>query len=231
MNNAQMVVALLLEPRSFFIALRDRPTFWFPLLLFTLSSVAALVLYFSVVDFAWLADHIIDGDSHVDKLSQQQKAEFASTMSRDVMMWTSLTAMVVGIPVVRLLEGAYYFLAGKATAVSQSFRHWLALASWSGLPIVLILLVSIMFLMMHPNGQVTQEQLNVLSLNELFFHLPPESRWYSLMSSLTVLHPWAWWLAAVGVNAWSERSMAFSVVFSQLLWVVFYGTWALIVLL
>lgn len=231
MNNTQMIVALLVEPRSAFISLRDRPNFWFPLLLFVLCTAAALVWYFSVVDFAWLADHIMSGDSSADKMSQLQKTELVGAMSRDVMMWTSLTAVVVVIPMARLLEGTYYFLAGRATDVSQSFRHWLALACWSSLPMMLILLVSVVSLVMHPNGQVTQEQLNVLSLNELFVHVPPENRWYSLMSTVTVLHPWAWWLTSMGVRVWSGRSMAFSLVFSLLPWVVFYGGWALIALL
>lgn len=224
MNNTQMTLALLTEPRAAFNALRERPTFWFPLLLLAFGTASAVVAYFSLVDVAWLNDHIASGDARMEKM---QADGSMPQMSRSLLMWTSLTAVVVGIPVVRLLEGAYYFLAGRVTNIVQSFRHWMALACWSSLPLALALVVSVTVLALHPTGQATQEQLNLLSLNELFFHVGEKSPWYSLASNLTLLHPWAWGLAATGVRVWSGRSWPASIAFALMPWVVFYGVWAL----
>jgi hypothetical protein len=230
MTNARLLMSFFLEPRSAVRSLQERPTFLFPLLLITLGAAASLVWYFSVVDYAWLVDHTMQQhDPDHGNLTEAQKAEMASMMTRDVLMWSSLVAVLFGIPLVRLLESAYYFLAGRAIGVSQSFKHWLALACWSSLPAVLTLGASGVVLVMHPNGQVTQEQLSVLSLNELL-DVPLDNPWYSLLSSVTVLHPWMLWLSAVGVQAWSGRSMAFSFGFALLPWLVVYGLWALLVL-
>jgi hypothetical protein len=230
MNNARLLVSFLFDPRSAFRSLHERPTFWFPLLLITLGAAVSLVWYFSVVDYPWLVDYTMNKDPDRGDLTEAQKAEMAAAMTRDMLMWSSLAAVVFGIPIMRLLEGVYYFLAGKAIGIAQSFKHWLALACWSGLPTVLALVASAFFLMLHPNGQVTQEQLSVLSLNELL-GMPAENRWYSLLSSVTVLHPWVVWLAAVGAQVWSGRSMVFCFGFALLPWIVIYGVWALIVLI
>lgn len=224
MGSLQLLVAVLADPKTAVAELRERPSFWFPLLLFVIATAAAIVAYFQRVDMAWLNDHILSADPRMAKAG-----EGAPAMSRDMMMWTSLTAVVIGIPLMRMLEGAYYFLAGKVSNLEPGFRHWLSLACWSSMPLLLSLVASVVVLVLHPSGQVSQEQLNVLSLNELFFQLEPASKWHTLAATLTLLHPWAWGLVAVGARAWTGRGWGFSIVFAVLPWAVFYGLWALIV--
>lgn len=225
MNNAQLATNILLEPRAAFSSLADRPRFWFPLLLLVLASGLGLVAYFQLVDFNWFNDQILRPAA-----AKVADEDAALVMSRGVFMGTSLAAMVLGIAVTRLLESTYFYLAGRVTNVERSFSHWLALSSWSALPLLLILAVTMGFLFVHPNGQVTQEELNVLSLNEVIFHVDRKNPWFGLLSALTVLHPWVWWLTALGVKVWSGRSAVFALAFSMVPWVVFYGAWVLIVL-
>lgn len=228
MNNIQLAFAMLVDPRAAFLSLRDKPNFWFPLLLIAIGTAASLVWYFNVVDFAWLTDQLQNADPRAAEMSAEKRAESAAGMSKDVMMWMSLTFMLIGLPMARIAESIYYSFAARLTNFTQSFRHWLALACWSSLPLALAIVLAAIFLVMHPSGQVTQEQLNVLSLNELFFDLRPDEPGYTLLSTLTVLHPWAWWLAAYGIRVWSGRSWAFSLGLSLLPWVLFYGIWALV---
>lgn len=226
MNNLQLTLSLLSEPKAAFAQLRERPTFWFPLLLVVFGTAAAVIAYFQRVDMAWLNDYLASSDPRMAKAG-----DAAPSMSRDVMMWTSLTAVIVGIPLMRMVEAAYYLLAGKVSNLAPGYKHWMALACWSSMPLVLSLVTSVIVLMLHPSGQVSQEQLNVLSLNELLFKVQPGNEWHTLVSTLTVLHPWAWWLAALGVRAWTGRSWPFALGFAVLPWAVFYGLWALIVAL
>lgn len=227
MNNAQLVASVLIEPQAAFASLREKPRFWFPLLLLILGTAAALLGYFQMVDFNWFTDNVLHGGAG----KAAKAGEDAPVMSRGAIMGMTLGATVIFLSLSRVLEGTYYLLAGRVADVGQSFAHWLALACWSSIPMLLTVLVSMGFLLMHPNGQVTQEELNVLSLNEVFFHVDRSSPWFALLSTLTVLHPWVWWLTATGVKVWSGRSLAFGVVFSMVPWAVFYGGWALIALL
>jgi hypothetical protein len=77
------------------------------------------------------------------------------------------------------------------------------------------------------SNQVAYEEVSVLSLNELFFNKSVTDKGFTLLSSLTLIHPWAWWLTVVGVRVWSGRSWQFSSVFALAPIVLVYGGWAL----
>jgi hypothetical protein len=134
----------------------------------------------------------------------------------------------VAVAAIKLLEALYYSLAGKITNVERSFRHWLALASWSSLPSLLGVVASAALLLATDTNQIDTGALAALSLNELFFHVSLNGKGYTLLTTLTLLHPWMWWLTALSVRLWSGRSWTFSAIFALLPVVVGYGTWAAI---
>jgi hypothetical protein len=222
MSYPQLTRSLFLQPEEAFAALRREPRFGFPLLLLGGVTLAALGLYFGRVDFSWLQEQLLASVATSSQGSVPQ-------LSARTLMVTSLLGTVITIVCARLLESGYYFLAGRVTRLEYPFRQWLALACWASLPLLALPLVSMGVLALHPSGQVLQEQLNALSLNELLFRAPPESPWYALLNSLSVLHPWTWWLSVIGVRTWSGRGWGFCVVFALLPWVLMYGIWALVV--
>jgi hypothetical protein len=229
MTNSQMIVNLVIDPKSLFVSMSDSPRFWFPLLLLVGVTLAGVLYYYSAVDYAWLSENMMKSQNTTGTVSAQS-TDVPVGISKDVMLWISITVIAIGIPLMRLAESTYYYLAGKMVGSIISFIHWLSLICWSSLPIALVVIVSAVMLLLHPSGQITQESLNVLSLNELFFNVPQQSGWYSLLCTLTVMHPWVWFLTAVGIREWTARSMVYSIVFSLAPWAVFYGGWALIVL-
>jgi hypothetical protein len=220
MSDFTLAVSMIVEPRTAFERLQRRPSFWLPLILLTLGTMGLLGAYAQSVDLAWL-NHQLLGDE------PEMPAGFE--MSRVQLMGTSILVALVGIPLMRLLEAGYYHLAAQLFSLKHEFRHWMALACWSGLPLLLPLAASAVMLAFSGDAQLLQEQLNVLSINELFLQLPPTSRWYSLLSNLTVLHPWVWWLAACGVQVWTGRSWSFALGVALLPWVLVYGVWAMVV--
>jgi len=221
MNNLQLASSILVDPRPAFAALDKSPRFWFPLLAPVAAQVAMVFWYFGVVDYPWLLDEVFGPAA-----SQQ-----ASTPSKSLMMWSMVVALALGVPLLRVLEAAYFWLAGRITNVQRPFRQWLALTCWSSFPYVLTVFLMVIPLLSHDAAKTTQDNLSLLSLNELVFHLPRDSRWHTLMSSITVLHPWLWWLAVVGVRVWSGRSLRFSMGMALLPMLVLYGGWVLLVLL
>ncbi|MGM9516971.1 YIP1 family protein [Roseateles sp. DB2] len=222
MNTSQLTRSMLLQPELAFASLRTQPRFAFPLLLLLGLTLAAIGAYFSHVDLAWLQTHLLAPAG--DKSQEGMPA-----LSLQTLAITSVVGALIALVGGRLLEGGYYFLAGRATRIDLPFNQWLALACWASLPLLLLPLLSVGMLAVYPNGQILQEQLNALSLNELFFQVPQDSPWYVLLNSLSVLHPWSWWLSAVGVKTWSGRSWAFSLTFTLAPWLLVYGVWALVV--
>lgn len=222
MNYPELTRSLVLQPEHAFAFLRTQPRFALPLLLLIVLTLAAIGVYFSQVDMEWLQAQLLAQD---DGKTQ----EAMPVLSTQMLVITSAVGALIALVGGRLLETAYYFLAGRVTKLEYSFSQWLALACWASLPLLLLPLLSMGMMLAYPDGQVLQEQLNALSLNELYFEVPQSSSWYVLLNSLTILHPWSWWLSAVGVKSWSGRGWAFSLSFALAPCAVLYGVWALIV--
>lgn len=225
MNNLKLASSMLVQPAAAFAALDKSPKFWFPLLVPIVAQIAVFLWYFGVVDYQWLTHEMVSGTPALRDMppEQQQKA----VLSQGAMMWWTVGMTAIFVPLLRVAEAAYFWLAGRVSNVQRSFRHWLALSAWSTFPYLLAIVLMTIPLLLQQGGKTTQEGLNLLSLNELLFHVPRDSDWHTLLSTLTVLHPWLWWLGVQGVRVWSARSLGFSMLMALLPVVVIYGAWAL----
>lgn len=228
MNSMELAAMVLTAPRAAFQEVRERPRFWLPLTLMLGGTVVLLFWYYSIVDFAWLTDHLMNSNERVRQMPDAQRERAMASMSRTGLMLSAVIAAPLILMLIRLIEAGYYSLAGKITNVQYSFRQWFALSWWTSLPHVLGILAMAAFLLLSDTNQIGSEELQVLSLNELFFHRGLGEPGVSLLSSLTLLHPWAWALSVLGVQAWSGRSLAFSAVFALAPTALIYGIWALL---
>lgn len=228
MKNTELAWAILTSPSSAFVELREQPRFWFPLLTTVLGVVALVAWYYSIVDIRWLMEQMLSSAEGAAQMPEAQRAQAIAGTSRGVMLWSSVIAAAVGLVGIKLLEALYYSLAGKITNLERSFRHWLALAAWTGWPALLGVVASAAVMLAADTNQLGNGELAVLSLNELFFHVPLSGKGNTLLTTLTLLHPWMWWLSALGVRVWTGRSWTFSAMFALLPVVVGYGIWAAI---
>jgi hypothetical protein len=224
MSSLAIAWSVLIEPSRAFAALRNRPVFWFPLLALVVVNVLVLLWYFGIVDYAWLTDQMVQGQPH----AQAANSQAAPLVSKGALMGSLLASVILGMPLMRVLEATYFSLACKIVDVQLGFRHWLALACWTAWPYIISIIVMMQPLLMHRDGQIAFDALNLLSLNELIFHVPQTSSWHGLASTLTILHPWVWALTVLGVRQWSGRSIGFSAVLALLPEVLLYGGWAIV---
>jgi hypothetical protein len=227
MNNMELAAALVTSPSSAFADLKEKPRFWFPLLVVCISTAAVLVWYYSIVDIEWLKDRLFSANPRLDRMTEQQREQAMSVMSAGFLMWSSVASVVLMIPILRALETAYYSLAGNVVNVRYTFLQWFSLSCWTGLPHVIGTAAMVVYLLTASTNQISNEELSLLSLNELFFNKQMTDKGFALLSSLTLIHPWVWWLTVLGVRVWSGRSWLFSSVFALAPIVVLYGGWAL----
>lgn len=226
MSNLQHINLLVTQPRRFFAQLDATPTFWFPLLLAVAVTAAGLAAYYSRVDIAWFADQLMSSNAQMAKLNDAQREQAARYMTSNILLYSSLFGGIVGVVAQSMLQALYLLVAGKVTRVTRSYRHWLALACWASLPVVVAGVAGLVLLALQSGAQFPPDVMQPLSLNSLFFNRPLGHGAYSLLSALTLLHPVAWALAVVGLRQWSGRSLAYSVVVVLLPVVLFYGIWA-----
>lgn len=225
-NNLALSVALATTPASAFGELRERPRFWFPLLLVVASTVAMLYWYYSIVDIEWLKDAMYSNDPNMQRLPEAQRAAAMAALGRNTLLWGSVISTIVVLPIFMLLQALYLLLAGKVTKLQPGFKHWFALGCWSALPLLLTTVVSALFLIISDTVQVSPSVMQPLSINELVLHRPMGSPGYALFESLSIPSVLSWMLMIIGVRTWSQRSWAFSAIFILLPIVVLYGIWS-----
>ena len=225
-NNVALCVALATTPSSAFGELRERPRFWFPLLILVASTAAIVYWYYSIVDIEWLKEAMYGNDPNMQKLPEAERAAAMAMLGRNTLLWGSVVSTILVLPIFFLLQALYLLLAAKVTRLPQGFKHWFALSCWSALPLLLTTVVSALFLIISDTTQVSPSALQPLSINELVLHRPIGSAGYALFESLTIPGVLSWMLMIIGVRAWSQRSWAFSAIFILLPIAVIYGAWS-----
>ena len=226
MNNMALAGALVTSPSTEFQTLKETPRFWFPLLAVCLSTAAVVAWYYSIVDMEWLKDRMLSANPDMANLTGEQRARAERFLSGALKVW-AVPGTIITILVYRLVEAMYFTLAGNIVNVRYKFQQWFALSCWTALPHLIVSAASAVYLLTADSNQIGSEELWVLSLNELFFHKSMSDPGFSLLSTLTLIHPWTWWLTVVGVRIWSGRSWLFASVFVLAPIVLVYGGWAL----
>ena len=231
MNDIQLALNVLASPAQAFAELRQRPRFWFPFAIGILTSIALIVWYYGLVDIRWLADLMLSADPRTGNLPEDQRDRLLSMLTRNSMLASALMSVVLLIPIMLALQALYFSLAGKITGVLLSYKHWFSMVAWCGLPAVIAGFAGMAVLLTEDAPlQVSPLELQALSLNQLFFHLPFGAPGASLLSTLSLVTPWTWGLLVICVRTWTQRSWLFSATFALLPSVVWYGGWAVLAL-
>lgn len=232
MNNLAIAQALVFEPRRAFAELDARPRFWWPLLVLAIANGVLTFWYTSVVDMEWVVHEQLSTSSFGANMTDDEIGRLARQAADQQGFRAVLgaCATLLGLPLVMLLFGLYYLLAGKVTGVDRSFRHWYSLVSWTTLPQALVVIPAAFVLATATSSQIPQQALQPLSLNELFFHLAPGDKGFALLSNVSVLNLVSLYLGTVAVQLWSGRSSLFSFLFNAMPLLVIFGVWALFAL-
>jgi hypothetical protein len=228
MTNIQRALVLFTSPRKEMAELAGRPTFWFPLALTLILTLIVQLWYFHIVDFSWLADYSISANRRMAQLPEASRAAIAAKMSKARLMGLTLAAALLAPLVIRTLSATFFNLLGKLLNIRGTFKEWLAVVWWASLPLILNLLAAALLLAFTQSRQISPPALSVLSLNELFAHKTYPDRGFNILSTLTLLHPVAWWYTVRGAQALSGRSLQFSAAFVLGPVLFFYGLWALL---
>jgi hypothetical protein len=228
MNDLKLAWTVLTNPKLAFEQLREQPRFIFPIALSIVLTALMLVWYYSIVDVHWLMDRMLSANPRTAQLSDAQRAQALARTSSTLLMWTSVVGVVLTVSIIYAVSAAYYLLAGKVTNVERRYSQWLAVVSWSALPQLFAVVAGLIMLAVRGSPHMDQTDLQVLSINELFTHLDMSAKGVSLLSSLTLLHPWVWALSVLGVRVLSDRSWTYSAIVGLLPSVLVYGCWAAI---
>ncbi len=199
---------------------------WWPFLLTLLLASGLMVYYFSWVDFPWLVEETIR------QLPAESRAESAEAI-RTFMLpgrstWTTVIAIVIITLLIYTIQAVYLLLANKlVTDAEIGFGQWFSFSVWTGFVGVFGILAAFVMLFMADSHQVSQQGLQVLSLNSLLFHAAPGDPWFTWANSLTLVNFWTLYLMSIGFARWTGAGMVKSAITACLPWVLIFGIWAL----
>jgi hypothetical protein len=226
MNDLAVATSLATSPSSAFAELRERPRFWFPLLVVTISTAVVIAWYYSVVDIEWLKEQLFGNNPDMQKMAPEQRAAAMGFVGRNTLLVSGIVGTFIGMPAVFLISALYYLIAANVTKVPLGYKHWFTLVCWASLPILLNTVASILFLLLRDNDQIAPGVLQSLSLNELVFHRPPGAKGQTFLDSLSIPAFLSMALSIIGVRVFSQRSWRYSAIVALLPAVLLYGIWA-----
>jgi hypothetical protein len=213
---------VIIEPAPTFARLKEKPNGWLPLLVSLLLSVAIMYWWTSTLDYGWFREHMIAMRPDLKPEAQAAMAKFLSPTS---MLVSTVGGAVIGTLVMIALTAVYFLIAARMIGNQIGYGKWFAFVAWSSVPRLLVVpLMALQIATSH--GQLAPEDLNMVSLNFLVFHLPPTNHWASILTSIDLAAFWTIALAAIGLKAWTGRPAGTCLTIAALPYVVIYGLWA-----
>ena len=220
-NAAVIPFQMMSEPGKAFAAVREKSHVWLPLLALSLGTAAILYWYFATVDFAWLVEQMTSDPS----LTDAQREAARKAMSPQLLTWSAVGGSLLGVPAVCALGALYYTLVGKFLGTEISFGKWFAFSVWTSIPQLLMLPLMALQIMTSA-GRVTMEDLSMVSLNYLVFHLPPAAAWAGMLNSLNLTLLLTIPLTVAGLRVWTGRSLATCLAITLVAKLGIYVLWA-----
>lgn len=220
------MVTMFTEPGRAFAAVEQRSMVWLPLLLVIGASVALFFWYFQAVDFGWLQERMLAVIPDAEGREAAKKF-----MTKNMMQSSTIGGALISFPIMYSLIALYFLIVAKVKNLDLGFTKWFTFVSWASLPTLLLLPLGAMQILLANNGQLGLDQLNPVTLNQLFFHIEMGKPWASLLDSINVTSVWTAVLMVVGFQTWSKFSRAASIITVAIPYALIYGIWIVISLM
>ena len=218
----QNLIDIIAAPNAAFNRLKEQPTFLLPLALLILSTVAATAGYMLLNDEGFVRDQIMEqaiGNREMTAEQRRAVEQQIGSVSLQTQAIVSSAAVAIFVPLITALYAGYLVLMNKLSSRSFSFKHWFSLASWTGIPGAIAALVSLIVLLTDANGQVSQAEMQPLSITGLL-GIETTSQALKQVNLMTI---WALVLVALGYQNWTGKGIATSIAITWIPYILIYG--------
>ncbi len=188
-------VDFLFDPARQFTRLAARPNFLAPVLVLTLGTLALTVAYFSRLDYAWFAQHVVAANPIVARATHGADLH----LTKALLMWPGVLSAVGAVPVQWLLLSLYVLFAASALRRPMALPQALALTAWAGIPYIVALLPAAINLALHADGHLPPEQVDPTTFGAMF-GAPEAAPLRGVAMRVGLASLWAWGLFAVGLR-------------------------------
>ncbi len=199
---------------------------WWPLLVTLLLASGLMVYYFNWVDFPWLVEETIRQIPSEDRADSAEAIRTFMQPGRST--WTTVIAIVIMSFVIYAVQAVYLHLANKLVMGADiGYGQWFSFSVWTAFVGVFGALAAFVLIFMADSNQLSQQGLQVLSINSLLIHAAPGDPWFTWASSLSLINFWTLFLMSIGFARWTGAAMMKSTIIAVLPWALIFGIWAL----
>lgn len=224
----QNLIDIIAAPTAAFVRIKERPTILLPLLLVVLSTVSIQIGYFLLADPQIIVDQMVEQALASNPAAPEgQLRQSLSAISPMTLAVSSGVATCVILLVILALNAWYLSFMSKFSFNQLGWKHWMALVCWTSIPTVFVAIAAWASMLSIPNGQITLNDVNPLSLQAL---LQPETP-NTMLQSMTLIQFWTMALLVLGYQNWTGKNMLTSAVIVLAPYVLIYGIWAAVTLL
>lgn len=217
-------INILTSPAEAFRELEQRPTKLFPILAIVLSTCAAMLWYYSIVDFDWFIDDVLSQSNIPDDQMEQAREQMTSMSQTSFRIFGILGSSIFFI-VLWVLQAGYLSMVSALSGDRFKFTNWFSLVVWAALPSLLAIIGMGVTIALSPNGQLSAFDLNPLTLRNLGMESSNASI-QSLFAQLDLTILWGIGLMVAAYQQWLKSTWikACSVVLAPYLFII--GVWA-----
>ncbi len=217
---------IFLAPRDAFLALREKPSIWFPLLMLVLCWIVFWNWYYSVVDFQWVLNQVIAEKLATTPADQHEAvAKSMANFKPGALAIISIVTVLVLLIAITMINAIYLVIVSAVLDDRFRFRNWFSFSLWTSMPSLIAIVAMTANVLLSRDSRVAPTELNPLNFNNLIFHVGPASPFKSLFDGFDLTILWSWALMVFGYHLWTGRSWVRSAVVILLPWVVLYATW------
>jgi hypothetical protein len=231
-NPLQACLDTILSPTVAFDTIKEKKGWsWLPFILLTSSTFILFMYYFSVVDFAWLKEQMLNQAAASKPMTDDELKAVASFYEKDTMLWTTTIGATLGFVVINMLTAVYYHIATKVSAASEyKFTQWYAFTWWTSFPAIVSVLLSALVIFFSADGMVSIQDLSPTSFNSLLFSVEPNNAWFGLLEAINLFSFWMIGVTAIGLRSWLNIDNKKALIIAAAPQALIFISWALYIL-
>lgn len=218
-------INLLTAPTAVFQVLRTTPTWIFPLTVVLSGVILVTGWYFAVLDYDWYVDDTLSRIPQLDGAELEETRDAMLSFSQRNLLILGIVGSAVSLLLIYLAQAGYLSLVSSLRGDTFRFRQWFSLAAWTSLPNLFTSLSMAVTLLLHPGGQLSNYDLNALSLYTLGMQFTNQSL-NQILSTLNLPMFWNLALLVMGYRQWLQVSLPKAAVTVLAPYLLIYGIWA-----
>ncbi|MCB1670355.1 MAG: YIP1 family protein [Gammaproteobacteria bacterium] len=219
-----LAIDLISTPSLAFASIRSYPSFALPLFAVLLSSMAVTGWYFSILDFSWYIDDTLARVPDLQGSELEEARQGMQALSQRGMAVLGMLGSPLAMLVIYLLQSTYLSLVTALGGFDLRFRQWFSLVAWAGLPNLFLSLAMAATILLNPDGQLSNFDLNPLSFYSIGMQTSNPSL-NQVLAAVNLVQLWSLCLLTAACRSWLAITLprAVTVVFAPYL--LIFGVW------